>query len=83
MFNSNSLNDLIGIPFFYNDKETGVGWNIEIFEVYREAMFDSTVIILTDNIKVKLSHLDMIRGAERVFQKLHDSYEKQIGELNG
>ena len=83
MFNHNSLDHLIGIPFFYSDKETGIGWNIEIFEIYREAMFDSIVLVLTDNIRVKLSPLDMVRSKETVFEKIYETYEKQIGELNG
>lgn len=84
MFNYNSmLNNLVGVPFFYSDKETGVGWDIEIFEVYRESMFDFVVVVLTDNIRVKLSHIDLVRGPEQIFKRIYETYEKEIGELNG
>ena len=82
MVNFDSFNHLINIPFFYNDKETGIGWNIQIFNIYREADFDSIIVILTDNIKVELSHIDMVMGPEKVLEKILDSYEKQIGDLN-
>lgn len=81
MFNHSSLDQLVGKSFFYDDEETGIGWNFHIFEIYREAMFDSVVLILSDNIRIKLSRLDIVRGPECIINKIYNGYKESINNL--
>jgi hypothetical protein len=83
MFEALALSNFIGKPMFYNDKETGIGWDIEVFDVYKSADTASTRIIITDNIVVEISPLEMVMGQKTVLKKIHAEYAKQIGELNG
>lgn len=72
---------LDGLKFFYSDEETGIGWNIEVFETFRAAERDSVVLILTDWIRVELDRLDLMMDFSSIVDKILKGYGKLIANL--
>jgi len=78
LYNWNQLEVLVGQKFWYSDQETGIGWDVEIGEFYRSHGDGRLVFILTDNIRVPIGYLDIMRGPERVVKKLIETYRNSL-----
>lgn len=77
----NTFETLVGQKMFYSDKETGVGWEIEVFDAYHSMERAGVNLILTDNIRVNLSYIDNVRGYNHIIDKIMEKYENEINNL--
>jgi len=73
--------DLVAHKFMYSDKLTGVGWEIEVFETFRNESDNATVILLTDNVRVEMTRFDTIKGSSHVINKIMESYGNAMNKL--
>jgi len=73
--------DLVGQTFNYSDKATGTGWEIEVFHSFRNETDYGTILVLTDNVQVKMERFDTLRGTTHIINKIIESYGKAMNKL--
>jgi hypothetical protein len=73
---SRQLDGIIGVVMPYENG--GVSWEIEVFDGFREQHSDSIVFVTTDEVRVKIGMLDMIRGKNHILEKIYDTYHKSL-----
>ena len=67
-FNLNSIDRLIGQPFFYADYEVGIGWESIIEEMVRCWESDEMRLYLSCGTIVNISHKDIMLNKYRAFR---------------
>lgn len=55
-----TVNSFIGRPFFYADKETGIGWESKVDVITRDSNSDSYTIELSCGTIVNMGRLELL-----------------------
>lgn len=56
---SSTIDRLIGMPFFYADEETGIGWTSKIDSIERNYLSDSYTVELSCGTLVEMDRIEL------------------------